>query len=63
MTPWHHARYALTIPLIVAAVLAMGLASAIGGVVLALRSTVVTMYEVWQLMLHCARAVRDGEIE
>ncbi len=58
-----HILYIFTLPLILMAVLGLGLPSLVGGLLLSVRQTGILMYEVWQLMLHCARAVRDGEIE
>lgn len=55
--------YLLTLPLIVLAVLGIGLPSLIGGVLLSIRQTIIMMYEAWCLMVKCAKAQRDGEIE
>ncbi len=58
-----HVFYILTLPLILLAVLGIGLPSLVGGLFLSVRQTLITMYETWCLMVHCARAKRDGEIE
>jgi hypothetical protein len=58
-----HVLYILTIPLIILAVLGIGLPSLVGGLLLSVRQTLITMYETWCLLVECAQAQRDGEIE
>lgn len=58
-----HVLYILTIPLIILAVLGIGLPSLVGGLFLSVRQTLITMYETWCLLVKCAQAQRDGEIE
>lgn len=63
MTAARYAVYLLTIPLILLAVLGIGLPSLVGGLLLSVRQTGILMYETWCLLVKCAQAQRDGEIE